>query len=77
MRLAQALGGCYHVPDSALDTDTLSDLGPDTCCYCLYFPFCEMLMVVLTSQTARSCAVAKLSMGQHMTSISCVVQAQH
>lgn len=77
VRLAQALGGRYHVPDRALDTDMLSDLGPDTCCLCLHFPFCEMLMVVLTSQTAWSCAVAKPSMRQHMTSISCVVQARH
>ena len=50
MMLAQALGDRYHVPDRALDTDTPSDLGPD--CLCLHFPFCEMLMVVLTSQTA-------------------------
>lgn len=77
VRLAQALRGRYHVPDCALDTDILSDLGPDTCCLCLHFPFCEMLRMVLTSQTAWSCAVAKLSMKQHMTSINCVVQAQH
>lgn len=72
-RLAQALGGRYHVPSHALDAEMLSDLGPDTCCLCLHFPLCEMLMVVLASQTAWSCAVAKLSMRQHMTLISCVV----
>lgn len=77
VRLAQALGGCYHVPDCALDTDMVGDLGPDTCCLCLHFPPVKLLMVVLTLQTAWSCTAAKLSMRQHMTSISCFVQAQY
>lgn len=77
VRLAQALGDHYHVPDCALDTGMLSDLGPDTCCLCLHFPPVKLLMVVLTLQTAWSCSVAKLSMRQQMTSISCFAQAQH
>lgn len=77
VRLAQALGGPYHVPDCALDTDMLGDLAPDTCCLCLHFPPAKSLVVVLILQNAWSCTVAKLSMRQQMTSISCFVQAQH
>lgn len=76
VRLAQALGGPYHVPDCALDTDMLGDLAPDTCCLCLHFPPVKLLVVVLTLWNACSCTVAKLSMRQQMTSISCFVQAQ-
>lgn len=60
VRLAWSLGGCYHVPDCALDTDMLGDLGSGTCCLCLHFPPVTLLMVVLTLQTAWSCTVAKL-----------------
>lgn len=74
VRLAMALGGPYHVPEHALDAGMLSDLGSATCHLCPHFPFCEMLLVALISQTVWSCAAAKLSMRQQLTLISCVVK---
>lgn len=76
-RLAQALGGLYHVPKHALDTDMLSDLGPNTCHLCLCFPLCEVLMVVHTSQTVWGCAAAKLPTRQQLALISCGVKASY